>query len=157
VSVAVPALAGLDYPPAAFHFAVNIGVPTPLDSSFQEVSGLDQTLDTEEFVEGGENRFVHQLPKGVKQGRLSLKRGVAALDSPLMAWCKWVLEGGLSDTITTQQVLVHLLDGNGLPLRIWCCHNAFPVHWDIDPFGSMKNEVAVEQIELAYQYCTRML
>lgn len=148
----------IDYPPAAFHFAVNIGMlATPFDTSFQDVSGLDQTIETEDVSEGGENRFVHKLPKGVRQGTLSLKRGIASVSSPLMLWCKATLEGGLAQAIVPMLVLVHLLDENGLPLRTWSLANAYPVRWDIEPFGSTKNEAAIEQIDLAYQYCTRML
>ena len=32
-------------------------------------------LGTEELVEGGENRFAHQLPTGLRHGNLVLKRG----------------------------------------------------------------------------------
>lgn len=152
------ALGLLDHPPAAFHFAVNVGmVAAPFDTSFQDVSGLDQTMETEDLVEGGENRFVHKLPKGVRQGTLSLKRGVASLGSPLMVWCKVVMENGLTLCITPMPVLVHLLDEHGLPLRSWCLNNAYPVRWDIEAFNSTRNEAAIEQIDLAYQYCMRLL
>jgi phage tail-like protein len=144
--------------PVAFQFTVCFGgVPTGIDSSFQEVSGLEQTMDVEELREGGENRFVHQLPNGVQQKKLVLKRGVAALNSPLMVWTKATLEGGLSIPIVLAPLTVSLLDGSGLPVRIWLVNNAYPVRWDIDAFNSTKNEVAVETIELAYQYVQRML
>ncbi|HEX7817328.1 phage tail protein [Dyella sp.] len=144
--------------PVAFQFTVSLGaVPTGIDSSFQEVSGLEQTMDVEELREGGENRFVHQLPKGVQQKKLMLKRGVTALSSPLIAWCKATLEGGLTMPIVLMPLTISLLDGSGLPVRIWLYNNAYPVRWDIDAFNSTKNEVAVETIELAYQYAQRML
>lgn len=147
-----------DYPPVAFHFSVSIGVlPLPFDTSFQEVSGLELQMETEELVEGGENRFVHRLPKGVKQGKLSLKRGIAPLTSPLLIWCKATLEGGLTLPIQPLPVLVQLRDEQGLPRRIWICENAYPVRWEIESFNSTKNEAAIEQIELAYQYSMRML
>jgi phage tail-like protein len=148
----------IDYPPAAFHFVVNIGVlPTLFDTSFQDVSGLDQTMETEDLVEGGENRFVHKLPKGVRQGTLSMKRGISTLTSPLMLWCKATMEGGLTMGVTPMPVLVHLLDELGLPLRSWSLTNAYPMRWDIEAFISTKNEAAIERIDLAYQYCTRLL
>jgi phage tail-like protein len=144
--------------PAAFQFTVSFGgLPSGIDSSFQEVSGLEQTMDVEELREGGENRFVHQLPKGVQQKKLTLKRGVAALTSPLVVWCKATLEGGLSIPIVPAPLLVNLLDGSALPVRSWLFNNAYPVRWDIDAFNSTKNEVALETIELAYQYMQRML
>ena len=49
-------------------------------------------MDVETVTEGGENRFVRQLPKGTKHSNLSLKRGIASMDSPLVIWCKATLE-----------------------------------------------------------------
>lgn len=145
-------------PPTAFHFSVNVGIlPLPIDCSFQEVSGLDQTMETEAVREGGENRFVHQLPLGVKQGRLSLKRGVALIASPLVLWCKETLEGGLTRRIVPMPVMVRLKGTTFIPLRVWVLDTAYPVRWEVQPFGSAKNELAIEHIELAYTTCTRML
>ena len=152
------ALNWLQTPPVAFHFSVNVGaLPLPLDSSFQEVSGLQLSMETEALREGGENRFVHQLPSGVSQGKLLLKRGVAGVTSPLMLWCKETLEGGLTRPVIPLPVLVRLKDGNGLPLRAWMLDGAYPVRWEIDGFGSTKNEMAIEQIELAYTTSMRLL
>ena len=151
-------LALLTAPPTAFHFAVNVGIlPLPIDSSFQDVSGLDQTMETESLREGGENRFVHQLPTGVKQGKLSLKRGVSSIASPLALWCKETLEGGLSRTIVPMPVMIRLKGVTLVPLRVWLLDSAYPVRWEVDAFGSTKNELAIEHIDLAYTTCTRML
>ncbi len=142
--------------PAAFHFTVSVGVsPSGMDSSFQEVSGIELTMDVDELREGGENRFVHQLPTGAKQKRLTLKRGIAPTDSSLVSWCQRTLEGGLSVQIQLSSVEVKLLDEKANPLRAWSFTNAYPVRWEIDTFNSTKNEVALETIELAYQTVTR--
>ncbi len=146
------------YPPAAFYFTVGIGpLPPALDSSFREVSGIGAELELETVVEGGENRFAHQLPKGVKHPRLVLKRGVAPFTSPLVVWCRNVLEGGLGSGITTKSVRVALMNHLGVPLRLWSFQNAFPVKWDVEPFNSTKNEVAMEKVELAYAVSLREL
>jgi len=128
---------------------------SPSDNSFLEVSGLSAEMETEPVVEGGENRFVHQLPKGVKFPKLSLKRGIAAKDSPLVIWCKKVLEGGFAELIETRQLSVRLLDRNGDPLRVWEIENAYPVKWEVEGFKSTKNELAIEKIELNYNFANR--
>jgi len=152
------ALELLQAPPVAFHFSVNVGaLPLPFDSSFQEVSGLTQSMETEALREGGENRFMHQLPQGISQGKLSLKRGLATVSFPLMLWCKETLEGGLTRPILTLPVLVRLKGADGLPLRAWLLDNAYPVSWEIEGFASTKNELAIEQIELAYTTSMRLL
>jgi hypothetical protein len=51
---------------AAFHFMVRVGAPGDAnETSFNEVSGMSVEMETENYQEGGENRFIHRLPKGV--------------------------------------------------------------------------------------------
>ncbi len=114
-------------------------------------------MELESYREGGENRFVHQLRKGVKSLRLSLKRGVAPADSGLVKWCKEVLEGNLVRRIKPQQVELSLLDGEHRPLRSWVFDNAYPVKWSVAEFSAKKNEVALETVELAYTTAVRKL
>jgi phage tail-like protein len=140
------------YPLSAFYFTVSgLGV----DSSFQEVSGISSEMGTDEYHEGGENRFRHALPTGMTHPRLVLKRGIEAIDSPLVKWCKEVLEGDLVSPIKPRSLYVKLLDGKGQPLRVWSFGGAYPVKWEVGGFHSTKNEVAIESIELAYTYSYR--
>jgi len=146
-----------DYPPAAFHFTVTFGrQPQDADGSFREVIGIGPEMETEPVTEGGENRFVHQLPKAVKHPRLVLKRGIAPNGSLLVKWCQETLERGLVRPIFPKLVHVYLLDEFGRPLRAWSFANAYPVKWEVDGgFQSMKNEVALEKIELSYAFSKR--
>jgi phage tail-like protein len=146
------------YPPAAFHFKVEFGATLGLtDTSFQEVSGISSELETEEVVEGGENRYVHRLPKGVKHSLLELRRGIAPLSSPLVMWCRSVFELDFVVPIVTQPIVVKLLNEEGLPMRAWLFANAYPVKWEVEGFGSTKNEVAIEKITLSYTYSNRLI
>jgi len=45
------------YLPTAFYFKLSFTGSGDRDTSFQEVSGINQGLDTESYAEGGENRF----------------------------------------------------------------------------------------------------
>lgn len=147
-----------DYPLPAFHFAVRIeGAAGAMDAAFQEVGGFGPEMETESYHEGGENRFLITLPKGIKSARLVLKRGVAAQTSPLVRWCKQVLEGGLATRIEPRSVQVMLLDGEGLPVRSWMFDQAWPAKWATDGFRSNKNEVALESVELVYAAARREL
>jgi len=143
--------------PAAFAFKVEFlnlpGAAGALRCSFKEVSGMEQSLETEDVPEGGENRFVHQLPVRARPGRLVLKRGLVERDSALMKWCSDVLQGGLDERIPLAGVKVQLFDAENLPLMVWTCNAAYPVRWTLDSFESTKNEAAIEEIELAYRNC----
>jgi phage tail-like protein len=145
--------------PLAFHFTVALGfgsAASGLDNAFQEVSGIEQKMDIQVVQEGGENRFQHQLPNGIKQQPLSLKRGIADYSSPLVRWCKRVLGGGLAAAITLQDVQVCLCNEKRDYVRIWWLYNAFPIRWSVDALNSTKNDVAIETIELAFQYIDRI-
>lgn len=146
------------YPPSAFHFKVSFAATLGLtDTSFQEVSGISAELDTETVVEGGENRYVHTLPKGVKHPNLELKRGIASMTSPLVLWCRSVFEMDFITPVVAQPIVVQLLDTSKLPIRAWSFANCFPVKWEVENFNSTKNEVAIEKIVLSYTYSNRLI
>jgi phage tail-like protein len=146
------------YPPAAFFFKVQFRVKSGVlddDTSFMDVSGIGREMETEDVVEGGENRHIYRLPKQVKYQKLILKRGVASKNSMLITWCKAVLEGGFANQIVTRQIQVSLLNAEGKAIRSWDFDNAYPVKWSVDGFSSTKNDVAIETIELNYSGFTR--
>lgn len=147
-----------DYPPPAFHFRVGFALTLGMaDTSFQEVSGIGAEIDTEPVQEGGENRYVHQLPTSVKHPQLELKRGIAKITSPLVVWCRSVFEADFITPIVPMLMTVFLLDEEHTPVRVWTFANAYPVKWDVEAFGSDKNEVAIEKIVLNYNYSNRMI
>lgn len=152
-------LFGDAYPPSAFYFKVVVALPLGLatDTSFQEVSGIDTEMDVESVVEGSENRFVRQLPKGIKHSNLSLKRGIAPLTSPLVLWCKATLESGFSLAIKPLSVLVFLMNEDKVPIRGWSFDSAYPVMYEVSSLGSTKNEVAIEKIVLSYTTSNRII
>lgn len=135
-------------------FGAGLGL---FDTSFQEVSGITSELNTEEVVEGGENRFVHRLPKGAKHPLLELKRGIAPAWSPLVIWCSAVMGLDFMVPVTPMDVGVYLMNTERIPIRAWAFANAYPVKWEVESFGSTKNEVAIEKISLSYTYSYRII
>src|SRR4051794_39688899 len=113
------------YPPVGFHFDVRIldaysaasivggqmGITPNVDGSFQEVSGISVSIETEDLREGGENRFVYKIPKGyISYTPLVLKRGLVSATSALGEWCKETFENGFENSILTKDILVSLLN-----------------------------------------------
>lgn len=151
------ALESAEYPPTSFYFSVSFsGANMDSDTSFQEVSGISRKIETEDVAEGGENRFVHHLPKAVKYENLVLKRGIASMRSELVKWCRKVLEDGLGAPITTQGIDVFLMNADGEAIRAWAFSNAYPVKWSVDGFNSTENKVSIETIELCYSTFRRL-
>jgi len=141
------------YPPVAFHFKVEvIGLSKPVDDDmrFSEVGGLSVELATEEVPEGGENRFVQKYPTRAKFPELVLKRGLLK-GSGIRAW----IEDCIShQDITTRSVDVTLLNDKHLPLLTWHLANAYPTKWSVGDLSASANAIAVESLQLFYQYFT---
>jgi phage tail-like protein len=151
------------YPPGGFYFTVTVlGTGTALalasgvDASFQEISGIEGKFNTEDVTEGGENRFVHRLPKPASYSNLVLKRGVVSVDSFLAEWVGQTVGSGLSLPIIPQNILVTLLGEEGSPLVAWGFVNAWPVRSQVAPLNASDNKVLIETMELSYNYFDRV-
>jgi phage tail-like protein len=151
------------YPPGGFYFTVAVigsgavlAAITDIDASFQEVSGLEARFETEAVEEGGENRFVHQLPKPARYSNLVLRRGIVTIDSFLGEWVGQTVGSGLALPILPQNLLVTLLNPSGMPLAAWGIVNAYPVKSQVAPLNSMDDKVLIESMELAYNYFDRI-
>lgn len=144
-------------PPVAFYFNVHfVGALSIEDMAFMEVSGLTMEMDTEEIEEGGGVK--RKVPVRMKHGNLVCKRPIKPVAmSSLSMWASACIGGDFSVPIVTCEILVTLLDASGAPQCGWSLADAYPVKWDIAPFDSKKNEVAVETIEFAYNRIKRIL
>ncbi len=151
------------YPPGGFYFTLTvIGSATPLflltniDASCQEVTGIQAELEFETVVEGGENRFVHRLPRYTKFSNLVLKRGLVYKASFLAEWFGATIGSGFSIPIIPQNLLLTLLNPDGFPLVAWGFVNAFPIRWETSPMDSMNNQILFETLEFSYNYFERI-
>lgn len=135
--------------PVVFHFRVRIA---GLEASFQEVSGLEYSLETEEVRAGGDNSTVYNLPQKIKYQDLVLKRAVLKLDDPFAIWYKAnAIIGGISAfKVIPIPVEVELCDEHGLPIKMWIFRGAYPCKWGLCNLDAMKNELAIESITFKY-------
>lgn len=141
-------------PPPAFFFVVSIDASV-MDTSFQEVSGLQVEIETEAVAEGGENRYVHNLPTRTKYPNLKLKRGVVTIMSPFGSWISKAMSRAPVRVSDPKTVVVQLLDPTFIPLLSWKVFGAYPLRWEHSSLNSTGNEVLTETIELGYQYFER--
>lgn len=138
------------YPPVGFHFVVAFELfpQTPFEFGFQEVSGLSVSMETESYKEGGENRFVHQLPIRSQYEDLVLKRGLLTA-SGIILWCN---EAIYSFVFKPINILISLQNENHIPVYSWYIINAFPKKWSVSNFNASENSIVVESLTLSYQY-----
>ncbi len=140
----------LSYPHPGFHFLVVFELlpQFPNDTRWQEVSGLTVSTEFESWPEGGENRYVHQLPKSLQFGELVLKRG-KFLGSGILQWARKSME---QFQFSPTNVLISLLDDDHLPIYNWYVVGAVPKRLEVSGINAGTNEILVETLALNYQY-----
>lgn len=137
------------YPPVGFHFKVEIfGLSSDNDTRFTEVSGLSVEMGTEEFAEGGENRFVQKYPLRAKYPELILKRGLL-VNSAVGRWVERCIQ---DYQIEVKNLDVKLLNGEHQPLITWHVIGAYPTKWSVSDPNANSNAILVETLQLYYQY-----
>lgn len=151
------------YPPACFHFKVELngvdGADSDSEQRFQEVSGLSVEVETETLNEGGENRFEYKLPKRAKYPNLILKRGLLK-GSAFLNWFKSAMNTYFIVAVydfKPADITITLLDEADEPVAVWNVVQAYPLKWSMSDLRSSENAVVVESMELAYQYFERKM
>lgn len=142
------------YPPWGFHYRVEF-IPSQEkdDVRFSSVSGLSVEYDTEEYKEGGENRFTHKLPVRTKYADLVLKRGMLTGPSALSGTSvvTWFLEAFRDRTFSPRDVNVILLNEKGEQLRTWKVTHAVPKKWTVSDLNANESSLVIETLELSYR------
>src|SRR6188768_517748 len=111
------------YPPWGFYYRVEFGISKNKDDvRFQSASGLSVEYDTEEYKEGGENRFTHKLPVRTKYADLVLKRGMLTGSETV----NWFLDAFRERLFRPRTVNITLMNEKGEPLRSWNVAHAVP-------------------------------
>src|SRR5713226_1885499 len=113
---------------------------------FSECSGLEMSLDVEEYREGGRNSEVLQFPTRIKWSKITLKRGIA-VSTELWDWHYTFVEGKGK----RRDGLVILLNNLHVPNNIWYFRRGLPVRYTVSPMNATQNSVAVESLEIAHE------
>lgn len=150
--LAARAQAPRSYSPAAeFLFRVNLaGAPDADAMAFQEISGLFTEFTAETFSDGGDNRFIHALPKSPSKPKLVLKRGVGARNSELAKWFTDTLDPGLSARVVTHDLDIALVNADGSVVMLWRLQAAWPVKWDVPSTTPDNKSFVIRAMVFAY-------
>jgi len=144
---------GREDPLPAFNFVVQL-----IDSAgaartvagFSECSGLESTLEVQEYQEGGVNDRVRKFPTRFTYGNITLKRGLA-LDPLLWTWHEELLRG----RATRRDGLILLLNEARQPVLAWKWERGLPVRWSGPALNAQASEAAVETLEIAHERLQR--
>lgn len=142
------------YPIVGFHFNVTfVGLPKAkqLQVGFQSVVGLQAQVQSKPLVEGGENRFVHQLPSGIIYTPLTLKKGMVTQENTaLMHWCQEAFQNDVKHPI--EAVDIDVLDEKHAVLLRWRLFHVWPMRWELGKLDAEKGEILIETLVLKYNY-----
>lgn len=132
-----------------YRFVVEID--SVIAGGFSEVTGLERSVDTQEYEEGGVNGHTHQLWSGENQSNLTLKRGVSDADT-LWQWLQRSAEG----PVDRKTVVLFLLDTTGALSKGWSFSGAYPVTWSGPSLTAEGGDVAIEELELTHTGVSRV-
>ena len=118
---------------------------------FSKVDGLESTIETQDYIEGGRNEYVHKLLKHTTYAPLVLARGLTDNDT-LWAWHDRVRRG----EIKRKNGTIMLLDTERKPVMWWHFAEALPTKWVGPAFDAASDsQVAIERVELVHRGITR--
>jgi phage tail-like protein len=113
---------------------------------FSECSGLEMTLQVEDFKEGGNNGRLLKFPTRVSWSNITLKKGIG-VGTALWDWHYGFVEG----TGRRRDGMIILLSDLHLPNNIWCFRRGLPVKYTGPALNATQNNVAIESIEIAHE------
>lgn len=134
----------------AFQFTVEIDGIT--NARFQEVGGIDATIDVTEYREGGLALGNRKFPGQTKHSNLSLKRGYTT-DTQLYDWFASVMTGATENI--RKNISVIQTDMAGQEVFRWNLFQAFPVKYTAPAYNAKGNDLSIETVEIAYESIER--
>jgi phage tail-like protein len=114
---------------------------------FQEVTGLESSVEIHDYKEGGRNDFTHKFATSVNFGNITFKRGVATTPD-LWEWYSRVRRGSFG---ARRSILIAHLDSQGAVALVWYVHRALPAKYTGASWSSGQSSVAVESLEVAHE------
>jgi phage tail-like protein len=116
-------------------------------AGFSECSGLEATVEVQEYREGGQNDYVHKFPTRATFANLTLRHGVIYLYDDLWTWHNgFVLGQG-----TRKDGTIVLLDESRSPAKVWQFRRGLPMKWAGPTLNAGQSAVAVESLEIAHE------
>ena len=119
--------------------------------SFSECSGLDTTLDVEDYREGGNNGLVRKFATRVTWANIKLRRGLATNDE---LW-KWHFDftQGLGKR---RDGTITLMDEQQNAVKVWTFKRGLPVKWVGPTMNAGQGQIAIEELEIGHEGLTHL-
>lgn len=121
-------------------------------AAFSEVSGLEVSMEVEDYAAGGFNDAVLKFPGRTKWSNLVMRRGLLAKRDPmdrsdLWSWYEAYLDG---HGVRKDGIIV-LLDERRRPKLTWSFRRGLPLKWSGPTLNAAQSQIAIESIEIAHE------
>jgi hypothetical protein len=149
---------GFIYPYPSYNFKLSILSLNSqgYDCSFQEISGLNATIQTETIKEGGTNTSEIKLPVTTSWDPIVCKRGVMG-GSSLLTWVNNAIGNFI---FLPMPGTINLLDNNGMVLISWMFMTMYPIALKTSSLQALPSggdaSILFETFELHHSGFTRI-
>jgi phage tail-like protein len=113
---------------------------------FSECSGLDTTMEIEDYREGGNNGLVRKFPTRITWANIRLRRGLTT-STVLWDWRREYIDG----VGKRRDGVIILLNDARKPVRAWRFSRGLPLKWAGPSLNAIQNQVAIEELEIAHE------
>ncbi len=113
--------------------------------AFTSCDGLGCEVVIEQREEGGNQRFVHQLPGRLKYTNVKLTRPINGDTQKVAAWF-----AGMAGKIERTGAEIVAMTLEGKQVASWGLLDVIPVRWTGPQLGVDSNKVATETLEIAH-------
>jgi phage tail-like protein len=132
---------GLLMRPVSWRFYIQVdGI---IYGEFTECTGLEATLQTTPFYQGGSPSPVY-LPGRVSESNIVLKRGIISA----LLW-NWFEEGNRDALSGHRNLMIFLASADGIPIYWWDVTGVYPTKWTGPTLAADSSSLALESLELA--------
>jgi phage tail-like protein len=138
-------------PFAQFNFLVDLGTGTTegVDAGFQEISNVGMEVTVAEYRNGNERENSVRKVTGLNKATdVTLKRGVVGSDN-LYQWLHQIRNGDSNALRTVRITLMN--EDRTSPVQTWNLLRARIIKYVSGPFNAKGNDVAMEELTLAYE------
>lgn len=120
-------------------------IANPL-AGFSECTGLEMTLDLEDYNEGGNNGTVLKFPKRAKYGEITLKKGITK-DTQLFDWFYAFTQGAGK----RKDGVITLRDARGEPHTVYGFRRGLPSKYSGTQMNAQQSSVAIQSITITHE------
>ena len=124
------------------------------DGAFQECSGLDVTMDVQEYLEGGRNDGVIKRVGRAKYSDIVLKRGMfygdeGAVNSDLWDWIQGVVSG--QRPVARYDGIIEVMSVGDTVVASWFFDRGLPAKISGPQLTAKTGDIAIEELHIAHE------